>query len=382
MHRRLIAPLLALGLAAALTGCLPAPGSTNQVVQIDSRDVNGWHFDYFENRAYPCSIRGYQTFAIGTKIGSSAAAARPLWVKMRGGGVGWFSDDGTPQPTAGQKSEVDLTRLLTFDDGGLTAKVKAAPEGFRLLLVSMCSHDIYGGTNQLDPHNPYTTPDGKPRRTNGLISTKAAIQYARAAFPTTKFFLHGTSAGGAGTFNVAYGLQQQGLPPAGLISDSGVVDVAWQQAVADQGTCPADREPKDVAAIAARIDPVLADPDNQPDLLVSRGELTVPIVHVWNHGDHNVCGSTPMACPLRNGQTITLGAADCAHENLRRAIAGLGPSSTSMNLPVCVAAAKDSAPPCDRHVVTTVPHGVNTDPASPADYEAAILSWVRARLAD
>ncbi|MBV9951460.1 MAG: hypothetical protein JO291_05885, partial [Acidimicrobiia bacterium] len=305
MHRRVIAALLTVGLAAGLTGCLPAPGSTKQVVRIDSRDVNGWHFDYFENRAYPCSIRGYQTFAIGTKIGSSARAARPLWVRMRGGGVGWFSDDGKPQPTAGQKSEVDLTTLLTFDDGGLTAKVKAAPEGFRLLLVSMCSHDIYGGTNQIDPHNPYTTPDGGPRRTNGLIATKAAIQYARAAYPTTKFFLHGTSAGGAGTFNVAYGLQQQGLPPAGIVSDSGVVDVAWQQAVADQGTCPADREPKDVAAIVARIDPELADPNNQPDLLVSRGDLTVPIMHVWNHGDHNVCGSTPMACPLRNGTTIT-----------------------------------------------------------------------------
>src|SRR4051812_19133525 len=84
MHRRLIAPLLAVGLAAALTGCLPTAGSTKQVVEIDSRDVGGWHFDYFENRAYPCSIRGYQTFAIGTKIGSSASASRPLWVKMRG----------------------------------------------------------------------------------------------------------------------------------------------------------------------------------------------------------------------------------------------------------------------------------------------------------
>jgi hypothetical protein len=34
------------------------------------------------------------------------------------------------------------------------------------------------------------------------------------------------------------------------------------------------------------------------------------------------------------------------------------------------------------HVVTTRKNGVNTDPAAPADYQSAILTWVRARLAD
>jgi hypothetical protein len=371
---------LALVVVAAATACLSTPGRTDQVALIDSTTVDGWHYDYYRNSSYPCSISGYQTFAIGTKVGSSNADTRPLWVKMRGGGTGWFDADGNPQPTAGTKSEISLSELLTFDTAGLMVTVKDAPEGFRTLLVSMCSQDIYAGNNTPDPNNPNLTPDGKPRPTTGLIATKAAIQYTRAHYPTDHFFLHGTSAGGAGTFGVAWALQQQGIPPTGLISDSGVVDQTWEQEVLDQGTCGS--EPIDAGtALLARIDPDLANVANQPDELVSRGALTVPIMHVWNHGDHNSCGETPMQCTVRNGTTLTIGAADCRHEDLRAAIAALGPDSRSANMAVCVEGS-DTANPCDEHVVTTRAHGVNSAPGAPADYQAAIMTWVRARLAD
>ncbi len=384
--------------ATTLTACLSLPGDVSKVVKIDETTVDGWHWDYFENQAYPCSIKGYQTFAIGTKVGSSPTDTRPLWVKMRGGGFGWFADDGTPQPTAGNKSEITLTSLLSFDTPGLMAQVKAAPEGFRLLLVSMCSHDLYAGNNTTDPHNPNLTADGQLRTTNGLIATKAAIQYSEAAYPTHDYFLHGTSAGGAGTFGVAWALQQQGIPPSGLVSDSGVIDQTWEAAVVTQGTCAgfdtsdavpagfvgtdrADSDPGGVAALIARVDPDIANPANQPDMLVSRGALTVPVMHVWNHGDVNSCGETPMTCTRRDGTTLTLGAADCRHENLRLAIAAEGPTSKSMNMAVCVEGG-DKTRPCDEHVVTTRDHGKNSDPASPVDYQTAIMAWVRARLAD
>jgi hypothetical protein len=48
--------------------------------------------------------------------------------------------------------------------------------GFRTLAVSYCSHDVYAGADTPDLHNPNTTPDGKPRNTNGVLATKAAIQ--------------------------------------------------------------------------------------------------------------------------------------------------------------------------------------------------------------
>src|SRR4051794_1250308 len=136
MHsRRLLSIATVALLAVALSGCLSVAGSTDQVQAAGSTEVDGWHYDFFRNLSYPCSISGYQTFAIGTKIGSSNTATKPLWVKMRGGGYGYFDDAGTPQPSAGLMKEESLATLLSFDTPGLMATVKAGPEGFRVLLV-------------------------------------------------------------------------------------------------------------------------------------------------------------------------------------------------------------------------------------------------------
>jgi hypothetical protein len=104
------------------------------------------------------------------------------------------------------------------------------------------------------------------------------------------------------------------------------------------------------------------------------------VMHVWNHGDPNVCGTAPMQCELRDGSVVTIGSADCVHEPMRRAIAAQGPTSRSVNLAVCVDNA-NLVGPCDKHVVTTADL-VNTDPAAPADYNAFVLDWVAARRAD
>jgi len=365
---------------------LGQPADTSKIVLAETITQNGWRYDRYRNLAAPCSISGYQSFVVGTKVGSSAAATRPLWVKLRGGGVGWFDTDGTPLPTAGVKSEESLATQLKFDTAGLMASVKAAPEGFRLLIVSMCSHDIYAGNDSYDPYNPNLTPDGETRPTTGLTATKAAIQHTQALYPTDDFFLHGTSAGGAGTYSVAWGLQQQGLPPAGLISDSGVVNQAWQLYIAQHGVpgggtgCQKVTEERGFGVLG-RIDRALGDPANQPHLLVGSGRLTVPVLHIWNHADHNVCGAALMPCPLPGGSTPTMQAADCNHEPMRLAIAGLDAGSRSLAMGVCVEG-NDTATPCDRHVVTAGVNLVNTDPSQPTDYQAAILTWVRARLAD
>ena len=384
--RRGIAAASALVIAAVgLTACLSTPAKTDQIIKIASTTKNGWQYDQYRNTSYPCSISGYQTFVIGTKVGSSNSDTRPLWVKMRGGGAGWFAEDGTPMPTAGVKTEESLTEQLGFDTPGLMADVKAAPEGFRILLVSMCSQDIYAGNDTTDPHNPNTTPDGKARPTTGLTSTKAAIQFTMASYPTDDYFLHGTSAGSVGTFGVAWALQQQGIPPTGIVADASVLNQEWQTYVADHGvTGSVGCEKATVdrgTGVIARIDPELGNAANQPDELVGSGRLTVPVMHVWNHGDQNSCGSVPIDCPMRDGTAVTLGATDCAHEPLRQAIVALGPNTRSVNMPVCVEGG-DQATTCDRHVTTTTAGAVNTDPASPSDFQAAILAWVHQRLAD
>lgn len=379
---RLARALLALPVAV-LVGCagVGAPAKTDRIELVGTTTVDGYEFEQYRNLDYPCSISGYQTFVIGTKVGSSGTETKPLWVRMRGGGVGWFDSDGTPQPTAGNKSEESAATSIGFlNPNGLMRLVREDPVGFRLVSVSMCNHDIYSGGDQPDPNNPNTLPDGSGRTVNGLFATKAAVQFALDRHPTSKFFLHGTSAGSAGALAVAWGLEAQGIPPAGAVADSGVVNAEWEQAQHDQGTCGGEgRTPEQIAAIRARAQWQLAKIENEPDKLVTRGNLTVPLVHTWSSADPNVCGATPMSCPLRDGSTQTLGSADCIHEPLRAAIAGLEPSSRSLNLRVCVT--PQGGEPCATHVVTNR-NRLNTDPGAPADYNGAIFDWVQARLAD
>lgn len=380
---RLATTVLALVLVAVgLAGCIKTPGNTDRIELVSTTSSGGWTWKLYRNRAYPCAISGYQTFIIGTKDGSSSTATAPLWVKMHGGGVGWFDPDGTPQPSAGQKTEESISSLLGTLDGGLTAKAKASSAGFRILSVSMCDHDLYSGTGAVDPNNPNTQPGGAAITTNGLVATKAAIQFTKAQWPTTKFFLHGTSAGGAGTFSVAWGLQAQGDPPAGIVSDSGVLNGEFEEARIAQGLCTVgSRDADSLPLIAARFDPAIADTANEPDKLVASGRLTVPIMNVYNKGDKNTCGSASIECPMRDGSIQTMWAAMCDHEPIRAAIAGLPAPSTSANMVVCVEGG-DTANPCDRHVVTTGSNLVNTDPGAPADFNSAIWAWVEARLAD
>ena len=368
--------------AGVLASCVATPGRTDLIEAVSSTTSGGWRYDYYRNDAYPCAVSGYQTFVIATKVGSSPTASRPLWVKMHGGGVGWFDTDGTVEPSAGFTTEESAATLEGYLDAGLTAQVRAAPEGFRVLAVSMCDHDLYAGTGAVDPYNPHTQPDGSPITTNGLVATKAAIDFTMAQYPTTKYFLHGTSAGGAGAFNVAWGMQLQDRPPAGVVSDSGVLNAAWEQANVDQQICTkGGRDANGLALIPVRWDPDLQNPANQPDLLIARGGLTVPIAHVWNMGDKNSCGPVDMVCPMRDGTSQTLWAPICRHEPVRDAIEAQGPDSRSIDLKLCVD--DPSTPePCDRHVVTTMKSGVNTNPAYPADYVATLMTWVRARLAD
>jgi hypothetical protein len=380
--RRLLLLFSAVALLAA--GCTPllqTPGKTAGIELVSTTNVNGWTYDFYRNTDYPCSVSGYHTFVVGTKDGSDAGAPAPLWVFMHGGGAGYFDANGNPVPGANQKVEEDAGSLVThLQNRGLVGRLRDDAAGFRMLAVSYCSHDVYGGAGTPDPHNPNTTPDGQPRLTEGLYATKAAVQFARAKYPTTKFFLHGTSAGSVGTFGVAWALQVQGIPPAGIVADASIVNVEAFEAGYAAGICVAGNAPERLSGVAARVHPQLAASANEPDRLVANGRLTVPIMHIWNHGDVNTCGSLPVMCPLRDGSTTTLGITDCIHEPMRRVIAAQGPSSRSVNLPVCVDT--DGTNDCSTHVVTTRPRARNTDPSSPADYLTAIVTWVHARLAD
>jgi hypothetical protein len=376
---RLVVALAALVLIAA--ACVPplsTPGNTGSIQLVSTSVESGYRVEYYRNTAYPCSISGYQTFAIAYRNGQPTTAPAPLWTYLHGGAVGWFDSSGQPRPDETYLREESLAALTGFgSQSGLMATVLTDPAEFRLLVGSMCNRDLYSGAGQIDPNNPNKLANGSAKTTNGLLATKAAIQFARNRFATTKHFLHGGSAGSVGTYSVAWSLQQQGLAPAGIVADSFIINQEWAQAALVQGVPCGTVEPSIThdAEVKARIHPDLGNIANEADKLVASGRLTVPIAQVWSHGDPWGCGSNPMVCPLRDGTTVVLGGTDCMNEPLRRAIAAQGPSSRSRSLSLCVGAS------CGTHVVTASA-STNTDPLAPADYNAALMTWVQNRLAD
>lgn len=353
---------------------LSTPGDTSRIDLVGSSTSAGWRYDTYRNRAYPCSISGYQTFTIANRVGAVGNA--PLWTFMHGGGTGYFQPDGIPTSTAHMTEESAAQQRGSLQTGELTTRVATALGDVRLMAVSMCNRDIYGGFGLDDPNNPNTTPDGKPRYTNGLLATKAAVQFATTTRPTDDVFLYGGSAGSFGTFHVGYGLQQQGLAPAGIIADSGVLNTPWQEANQDSAVCGHSEEWADI--YPRRLHPTITAAGNDPDQVVSSGRLRVPVLDVWSIGDPGQCGTTPMACPLRDGTSPTLGSVDCLHEPLRRALVA-DPRSHSMRL--CVTAA-GSGRQCGVHTPTTDPGVVNTLPGEPADFNAKVIAWVQTRVQD
>lgn len=102
---------------------------------------------------------------------------------------------------------------------------------------------------------------------------------------------------------------------------------------------------------------------------------------MWNRNDQNSCGAIQIPCSMPDGSTQTMGASECRHAPVRLAIQAQGSGSKSLDLKVCVEG-NDTSYPCDRHVVTAAANGVNSEPGVDANYQAQILTWVRARLAD
>lgn len=370
------------GTAAApgpAAAAIATPGKTSRITRIASTTSDGWRFDQYRNPAYPCAVQGDNTFTIATRLGVPDDEVHPLWVFMHGGGVGYFAPNGKAMPNNAQKIEENaaLQQRNTLS-GGLKAKVAAAPAGFRMMAVSMCDHDIYGGGDTPDPNNPNKDANGDQRTVNGLFATKAAIQYALTTRATDDYFLHGGSAGSFGSWHVGWSLEAQGIPPAGIIGDSGVLNQAWQLAVQDTGCGRTDEA---LTIVAQRLHPEVGSEANQPHHLVADGKLTAPLLQVWDIGDPGQCGTDPVACPLPDGSTPTMGSVDCLHEPLRAAIAAAG-DGRSANMRLCVDN-PSLAGTCDRHVPSNdAPTAENTIAPWPADFQKAMLDWVTARLGD
>ena len=283
----------------------PTPPYATSPIQLVSRTnltVGGTSFrwSFFRNPAYRCQVSGHFTFGV-LERSSDVGRARPLWTYLHGGGVGHFKPGGgyagsTNQST--EESSLDLLSVLAGHTGtGSTLKdttvTRRIQEGHRILVPSMCDHDLYGGLGNPNPHttNPGDTVDG-------LLATAAAIDFTAngrpglAGFPTGRVFVHGGSAGSAGAYHVAHNLWERGIVLNGIVLDSYLV-TSRLEALLVAGVLPQSSiSGFDQAIVQEKVGPYLSD----PDLLlehVAAGGWPVPFYAIVSTNDHHFGGTSP-----------------------------------------------------------------------------------------
>ena len=221
------------GLELATGACIPR--TTAGVVLAEEQTVTEFgttlEIDFYRNTAYSCGLSGNYTFLVINPVNNPGAEA-PLWVYLHGGGVGYFDQEQNYHGVLNQTEDTwnreetfaDLAetfRLRIIDGSGQLEDqtlVRRVQEGYRLVVVSMCDHDLYSGGGTPYPNNP------AGGEVNGLQATMAAIDYVAANYPTTHVFAHGTSAGSFGAFSVAMGFALEGSPLTAIVPDSGISD--------------------------------------------------------------------------------------------------------------------------------------------------------------
>jgi hypothetical protein len=205
--------------------------TTDQIALVESRTLNlngsSWELNFYRNEAYTCGLSGNYTFFVMEPANDPGAEA-PLWAYLHGGGYGWFDEDQIYQAVKNQTRDTfnheesfddlinkhllfNTTRNGEVMDSTLTRRIQ---EGYRVLLVSMCDHDLYSGRGAPYANNP------NGGQVNGLQATMAAVDYTVANYPSTQVFAHGTSAGSIGVFNLSQAYVEEGIYMTAIVADS------------------------------------------------------------------------------------------------------------------------------------------------------------------
>ncbi len=388
MHRRRVLAAVTLLIAGGLAGCIPGPGvpfSTDHIVKVAEATQGAYHAEFYENRAYTCGVSGYHTFVVAWPDGMPTDEPRPLWARLHGGGSGAFNEAGQYVPSF----YFDSLDQETFGElggfgfqAGLMAAIRAHPAGFRAVIPSLCDHDTYAGVGLADPNNPFSPDEnGNTRATDGMLAAEAAVAFARSEVNTTATFVHGTSAGSAGAFHVAYGLEEHGDPVTGIVMDSGLNDhtafAAFEPYLEQNpGACPtAGFAAWDWDAHRAKFSHLL-QPIWEPAYAVEHGLFSTPIFQLWDRRDPGFCADTPIPYTDDDGTQKVLGAVDLQNDDLRAAIAANPPggAGASVSLRVCTETGPST---CGMHSPTTAD---STDADTGLDINQAIIDWVDARL--
>ena len=289
--------------------------------------------DFYRNTAYTCGFSGNYTFLVVDPMNDPGAEA-PLWVYLHGGGAGYFDEnqeyrigvrptDGAPRNPNQHNTEKTIEKLrddqlihnTTTNSGQIESSTltRRIMEGYRILIVSMCDHDLHSGMG-----TPYlNNPNGG--EVNGLQANMAAIDYTVANYPTTHVFAHGTSAGSIGAFTLAYAYNLEGTRLNGIVMDSHLAsfrtDTLVGALVGESGfVFPADFDIKEAGNKVGW----LADPERFFGIehAIETG-YDIPTLDIYGNLDPGCGGGLPR---IDEASEAGLDNCDWVHDGIRQAV--------------------------------------------------------------
>ncbi len=309
--------LLASGAATAAVPEFPLDYDKSQIVPGEQHEVTlgndiggNLKIKWYSNPAYRCGRTGRFSLMIVEPSSLQSTEKAPLWVMLHGGGTGYYAEGGNYHKAESMNDEEDIESLLDT----LTNKVqnnqgnskdtvvtRRLNEGWRVMLPSMCDHDLYAGTGTPYPNNPNWGAEGDT--VDGLIATMAAIDFTARGnggspgHPTGPVILHGQSAGAVGTYAVSYAFRQAGTRINGGVMDAYLIserlgDLFDAGITPQQLTDPAgDYEPN----LEAKIGTFVSEPQLFPEQTVASG-FDIPLFDIAGSADP-FCGGQFEAVP-------------------------------------------------------------------------------------
>jgi len=326
------------------TGCVfepnVAPRTAAHISQIAAGNVRFgpnrvFRWRHFRNEEYLCTLNGSHTFLVIEPMNTNNRPSADLWIYMHGGGRGYWRENGSYDGSQNWHDEETQDELLdqtfgriidTWPAFGQNSEVTQnslflrLQEGYRIMAVSMCDHDLHQGQGTIEVNNPSTDPDPRRKRVDGQLAVLSAIDYTRANFPTGDFWIHGSSAGSMGAWPVTFILASEGTPAIGAILDSSVQSRALIQGSVDQdGGVDLDNFAAKVGFWSNRNTTILAEE------AVAGGFTATALLDVYGDRDP-LCGYNPDFVPPPALDAGFTNACEYVHNALKVAIDETAPN--------------------------------------------------------
>lgn len=319
-------------IGATLTACsaegqtLTPPFDTTQIHEVGSQVARIGDIDYigtyYENEAYSCGRSGYFPFLV-IEQEKLVGTLQPIWVMLHGDGTGFYKAGGAYVGDEKRNDEESAATLgqtvldyLGEDGASDTFIGDRIRAGDRVILGSLCDHDLMLGLGQPDPNNP------RGGRAEGLLANLAMLAAVESGAPnvdvrpTSSTWIFGASAGSYGAYALAHNLWLREQRVSGLVMDSGILG---------ERTFTLFDVRRDTVAnskiLAEKLGPYFTDPRLWAENAVASG-FDVPLFDVTEMGDTECGGQEQLVAQARAAGYL----GNCAwlHGGLAEAIAASG----------------------------------------------------------